>query len=181
MLLYISHVNEFIWHKYLSEINSMNAGVLSELGIVVSQLFKCISWAIERFYGCCFLEFLVCLRQHIVTKWLVSSVSHPSCPTVSWTVLLFTVDMFVSRGGVGGAFVMGAFSKRSHQLESREEAPEGHFYDLALISHFYATASPLAGPTNQREVGYPLDKSPAHRKANIQRQITIHIHPIRSA
>lgn len=50
MMLYISHFNEFIWHKYLSEINSMNAGVLNELGIVVSQLFKRISWARELFY-----------------------------------------------------------------------------------------------------------------------------------
>lgn len=41
-------------------------------GIEVSQLFKRVSWAIERFYV---LDFLVCIWEHTVAKWLVSSVS----------------------------------------------------------------------------------------------------------
>lgn len=31
MLCYITRFNEFIWHKYMSETNPMNAAVLNEL------------------------------------------------------------------------------------------------------------------------------------------------------
>lgn len=30
MLFYITHFNEFIWYKYLSETNPMNAAILNE-------------------------------------------------------------------------------------------------------------------------------------------------------
>lgn len=41
-------------------------------GIVASQLFKRVSWAVEWFYV---LHFLICVWKHTVAKWPVSSVS----------------------------------------------------------------------------------------------------------